>query len=89
MSKQEEDYWDCHKHRDKLKVSKWGSYVYHPEKGVLSQGMRSWDVYINMPIPFKDDSFAYDWIKNKCIGDLQEELGTLEIGFSLVLLKAR
>lgn len=81
--------WDCHEHRDEFKVSNWGSYVYHPEKGVLSQTMRHYDAYINVPIAFKDNAAAYKWIKEGTIAEVQENLTDLQVGFSLELLKSR
>jgi len=83
-----EERWDCHQHRDELRVSPF-STVYHPVKGVLSQCVRKYDGEIYDPIRFKDEKFAADWIRSGCIADIQEAFGCLAIGFSLVMFKPR
>lgn len=79
-AEKKEEYWDMTKHRDELYVSDF-AVVYHKEQGVLCQGERHYGVYLNHPIVFKSIQHAWQWVREGCIGELQEGLGTLHIGF--------
>jgi len=78
--------WDCHQHRDELKVSD-AAAVYHPERGVLCYGEHHWDVAIYYPVLFKDKAAAYKWIESGCIAEIQESFHNLDIGFRTQTIK--
>lgn len=80
--------WDCHQHRDELRVSD-SNTVYHDERGQLCYGYRHLNTFLFFPIQFKDKAAAYKWIESGCIAQLQEGLGCLAVGFELATLKIR
>lgn len=80
--------WDVHKHKEELSVSD-SATIYHPEKGQLCYCEKHWDCILYHPITFKDRAAAFKWVREGCIADLQEGLGILGIGFSLVTYQPR
>lgn len=83
-----EERWNCHEHRDELQVS-FQATVYHHLHGQLCYTERTNDCYLHIPIQFKDTAAAYRWIEKGCIADLQEGMGTLQIGFTTKCLTPR
>jgi hypothetical protein len=81
-------HWNCHEHRDELKVSEFCS-VYHPEHGQLCVFEKHWDVVLSYPIQFKDKAAAHKWVREGYIAELQEGLGTLMVGFTKDCMKER
>lgn len=73
--------WDCHNHREELKVSQHAT-VYHPDHGQLSVLEKHWDVNLWHPIMFKDKAAAWKWIQEGYIAELQEGLGNLGVSFT-------
>lgn len=56
--------------------------MYHEVQGHLCYGVRGLGgIWLWFPIRFKDKAAAYAWIKDGCISQLQEGLGTLQVGF--------
>lgn len=74
-------YWNCHDHRDELKISD-ACTIYHPEQGQLCYGERHWDCILFFPITFKDKQKAQEWIDDGCIAQIQESFGNLNIAFT-------
>ena len=72
--------WDCHEHRDELKISD-ACTIYHPERGQLCYGERHWDCVLFFPLVFKSKQQANEWIEKGYIAQLQESLGILNVGF--------
>lgn len=82
------EYWNVHDHRDELKVSD-SATVYHDEQGQLCYTERHWDCVLYFPIAFKSRQAAWRWVREGCIAELQESLGTLQVGFSKTTYEAR
>jgi hypothetical protein len=82
--------WDCHKHRDELRVS-FANTVFHPERGQLCYIEEPSGGFVTLyhPIRFKDAAAARQWIESGCIADLQEEFTLLGIGFSTACMIGR
>ena len=80
--------WDCHKHKDELKVSD-HSTVYHPYRGQLCYAERQYDAFLFHPVVFTDKQAAWKWIESGTIADIQESLGCLGVGFVKECLKVR
>lgn len=80
--------WDCHKHRDELRVSD-EKTIYHLGQGQLCYYELHYDVILYYPIVFKSKESAYKWIERGTIAELQEGLGDLHVKFSTVLIEER
>lgn len=72
--------------RDDLRVSGWNT-IYHVEKGVLCQGFRESGGWLFHPLIWKTPEAARDWIKKGTIGELQESLTNLAVGFRVECFK--
>jgi hypothetical protein len=48
---------------------------------VLCQGIRDYDIMVFHPIRWKTYQGAETWVLNGCIGQLQEEMSDLAVGF--------
>jgi hypothetical protein len=66
--------------KEELRVS--GKIVYHPEHGVLSQGIMDFRTMVFHPVVFRDGVAAQKWIDDGCIAEVQENLGNLAVGFT-------
>jgi hypothetical protein len=74
--------WDCHAHRDKLRVSD-NATVYHREHGQLCFWESHYDCIIYYPIRFNDKAAAQRWVEKGCIAEIQEGMGILHVGFTV------
>jgi len=88
MTTTKAEHWDCHAHRDELRVSDHGT-VYRPEHGQLCWWQVHWDCVLFYPIVFKSKFAAGQWIERGYIGELQESWSILQIGFSNVAFQMR
>jgi hypothetical protein len=75
-----ETTWNCHDHRDELRISSQNT-IYHEDHGQLCFGERIGKTWLFFPIKFKDKAAASRWIEKGCIAKLQEGLGILQVGF--------
>lgn len=73
--------WDVHRHRDELWVSA-AATVCHSERGQLCWCEQHWDVLLWHPIQFRNKATAAGWIARGTIGELQEAMSDLSVGFS-------
>jgi len=80
--------WDYATHRDELWVSG-AAVVYHKEYGVLCQTEDHYGIILHHPIVFKSIPKAWEWVREGYIGELQEGLCNLGVGFSTTLMKVR
>jgi hypothetical protein len=73
--------WDCHAHREELKVSGEAT-VWHPEQGQLCYIDKHYDALLFHPVRFKSVPAAWEWTRTGCIADVQEGLSCLGVVFT-------
>lgn len=89
MHKNRLEPWDCHEHKDEMFVC--NKVVCHPEHGQLcflsTTFQNSGKYTVSSPIEFNTEAAAQKWIDSGCIGEIQESLNYLHVGFTNVMVK--